>query len=178
MKISLYNAKDLEEIEQLYIDVFTASENETEGQTVGLIAYKLMTDTVDGNVYAFTAVEDDVIIGCVFFSKLTFSNNRTSYMLSPMAIKTSEQKKGLGQKLISYGLNELKNIGVETVLTYGDPSFYSKVGFAAVSVEVIPPPFKLSFSDGWLVNSLSTKELETITGKSGCVKAFNNADLW
>ena len=40
------------------------------------------------------------------------------------------------------GLNELKKRSVSVAVTYGDPSFYSKVGFQALSENVIQAPPK------------------------------------
>lgn len=176
MEITPYNLKRKQDIKQLFIDVFTESASDSEGVILGDLTYKLMCDT--GDVYGFTAIEDNVIIGCVFFSRLTFGNNINAYLLSPVAIKTSEQKKGIGQNLINYTINKLKGFGVEMVLTYGDPNYYSKVGFNTISTDVIPAPFKLSQPEGWLVNSLNNKNITSKFGKPHCVEAFNNTDLW
>ncbi|CAD7778098.1 MAG: hypothetical protein KIIPBIDF_00975 [Candidatus Methanoperedenaceae archaeon GB50] len=46
-------------------------------------------------------------------------------MLAPVAVSTEHQRKGIGQALINYGLDELKKRSVSIVVTYGDPSFYS-----------------------------------------------------
>jgi len=53
-------------------------------------------------------------------------------MLAPVAISTEHQGKGVVQALINHGLNELKNRSVAVAITYGDPSYYSKVGFRAL----------------------------------------------
>jgi len=61
---------------------------------------------------------------------LTFESEVNAFLLGPVAIHTSYQGKGIGQKLINFGLNTLKENGVELAFTYGDPNFYSKVGFS------------------------------------------------
>ena len=63
-------------------------------------------------------------------------------------------------------------------LTYGDPNFYSKVGFGVVSEQVVPAPLKLSYPEGWLAQSLVGDEIEPIAGKSYCVEAFNKPEIW
>lgn len=75
-------------------------------------------------------------------------------MLAPVAVNTKHQGKGVGKALIKYGLNELKNRSVTVVLTYGDPSFYSKTGFQTLSENVIKAPLKLSKPEGWQGQSL------------------------
>ena len=64
---------------------------------------------------------------------------------------TGRQKKGIGQQLICFGIEQLKSKGIELLFTYGDPNYYSKVGFVSVTEEAIKAPLKLNFPHGWLV---------------------------
>jgi len=90
-------------------------------------------------------------------------------MLAPVAVTTQHQGKGVGQALINYGLQELKNRSVAVVITYGDPSFYSKVEFQALSEAVIQAPLKLSMPEGWLGQSLTEEPIPTINERPTCV---------
>jgi predicted N-acetyltransferase YhbS len=83
-------------------------------------------------------------------------------MLASVAVSTKHQGKGVGQALINYGLNELKNRYVTVAITYGDPSFYSKVGFKALPENVIQTPLKLSMPEGWLGKDLMAQTLTII----------------
>jgi predicted N-acetyltransferase YhbS len=76
--------------------------------------------------------------------------------------------------LIKYGLLELKDRGVRVARTYGDPSFYQRVGFRQISHETIRSPFELSHPEGWLGQSLLGDSIETLTGDGTCVDALNN----
>jgi putative acetyltransferase len=80
--------------------------------------------------------------------------------------------------LITYGLGILREKGVELVMTYGDPKFYSKVGFAPIALESIRPPFKLGHPEGWLGQSQVGDSVEPIAGHSTCVKALNRPEYW
>jgi putative acetyltransferase len=106
------------------------------------------------------------------------SSEVNTFLLSPVAIHTSHQGKGIGQKLIKFGLNTLKENGVELVFTYGDPKYYSKVGFSPVAEEIVKAPFKLTYPEGWIAQSLVNDKIKPITGSSYCVEAFNNAEYW
>jgi len=99
-------------------------------------------------------------------------------MLAPVAVGTEYQGKGVGQALITYGLNELKNRSVAVAITYGDPSFYSMVGFQTLSEDVIRAPMKLSMPEGWLGQSLTEKPISTINERPTCVKEFNDPVYW
>ena len=99
-------------------------------------------------------------------------------MLAPVAVSTKHQRIGVGQALINYGLNELKKRSVDIVITYGDPAFYTKVGFQPLSENVIKAPLKLSMPEGWQGQSLTGEPMPTISERSICVEEFNNPVYW
>ena len=81
------------------------------------------------------------------------------YLLAPVAVDNKIQKKGIGNKIIKFGIKYLKQHKVDFVMTYGDPSYYSKVGFKKTKVSVIPAPYKLSQPIGWLINKISSNKI-------------------
>jgi predicted N-acetyltransferase YhbS len=93
-------------------------------------------------------------------------------------VSTEHQGKGVGQALIQYGLNALKNRSVAVAITYGDPSFYSKVGFQSLSENTIKAPVRLSMPEGWLGQSLTNGPIPTINERPTCVREFNDAVYW
>ena len=178
MELLTYESSNIEEIKQLFTKVFSDSEGQAEGLLIGNLAYDLMTGTDAQDLYGFVATENEQIIGSIIFSKLTFENEVKASLLSPVAIRTSYQGKGVGQKLINFGLNTLKENGVELVFTYGDPDYYSKVGFSLIAEKLVKAPLKLTYPEGWLGQSLLSDEIEPIKGNSFCVEALNKSDLW
>ena len=178
MKFLTYKPSNTEEIKQLFTKVFSDSEGQTEGLLIGNLAYDLMTETNTQDIYGFVAIENEQIIGSIFFTRLTFQNEIDAFLLSPVAIHTTHQGKGIGQKLISFGINHLKENGVKLIFTYGDLNYYSKVGFYHISEKIIKAPLKLSQPEGWLGQSLISDEIEPITGNSYCVKALNKPEYW
>lgn len=99
-------------------------------------------------------------------------------LLSPVAVLSSYQRKGVGQKLITFALDSLKENGVELAFTYGDPNFYSKVGFSLISESTVKAPLTLSYPEGWLGKSLINQKIEPISGHSYCVDALNKPEIW
>ena len=178
MKYSEYNPSKIEEINHLFIKTFSDSEGKPEGLIIGELTNNFMINTNVNSFYCFVATDNDEIIGGVFFSSITFESDIKACILSPMAVLTEHQGKGIGQKLINFALNILKENGVELVVTYGDPNYYSKVGFDVISEEIINAPLKLSYPEGWLGQSLVSDKIEPIAGKPFCVKALNKPDLW
>jgi len=178
MKFSEYNPSSIKEINQLFIKTFSDSEGESEGLAIGELVNEYMTITDAKDFYCFVATEDEQIVGCVFFTKLKFESDVKAYILSPMATLTEYQGKGIGQKLINFGFNIIKENGVEIVVTYGDPDFYSRVGFKQITEEIIKAPLKLSYPEGWLGQSLVSDHIEAIADKPSCVKALDKPEMW
>ena len=178
MNFSTYNPSDIEEIKQLFIKTFSNSEGQSEGLLIGNLAYDLMTSTDGHDLYGFVATENEQIIGSIIFSRLAFENEVNAFLLGPVAILTSYQGKGIGQKLINFGLNALKEHGVELTFTYGDPRFYSKVGFSPITEKLVKAPLTLRYPEGWLGQSLVSDAIEPITGHSHCVEAINKPEYW
>lgn len=178
MKLSAFKSTNIDEIRQLFTDVFSDAEGESEGKVIGSLAFDIMTGTDAHDLYGFIAIENEKIIGSIFFTRLTFEHDINTFLLSPVAIHTSYQGKGIGQKLINFGISHLKENGVNIIFTYGDPNFYSKVGFNVITEKIAKAPFKLSQPEGWLAQSLVSDDVKHISGNSSCVEAFNNPEVW
>ncbi|USE38351.1 GNAT family N-acetyltransferase [Endozoicomonas sp. SCSIO W0465] len=183
MEFSVYNPDEIDEIRQLFTKTFTDSESEAEGAMVSNLAYELLTTTDNHDLFVFVARDIDRnhgerVAGCIIFSRLTFASGINAFLLSPVAVSTDYQGKGTGQALINFGLNTLKDHGVVLVLTYGDPNYYCRTGFAPVSETVIKAPLPLSHPEGWLGQSLLSREIEPIDGKPQCVEAMNKPEIW
>ncbi|MBE9534753.1 MAG: N-acetyltransferase [Proteobacteria bacterium] len=178
MEISIYKPNNADEIEQLFIKTFSDSEGRSEGEAIGSLVRDFMDNTDANDLYCFIATENEQIIGSIFFTRMIFESGINAFILSPAATHTDHQGKGVGQKLINFGLGTLKEAGVELAITYGDPNFYSKVGFSVITEKLVPAPLNLQYPGGWLAQSLVSDEIEPITGKSYCVEELNKPELW
>ncbi len=178
MNYKILDKNSKEEVANLFTSVFSSSEGAKEGELIGNLAAKLSLSTDNKEIICIGAYEEESIIGAIFFTRLRFNEPVTVYMLGPVAVSTKHQGKGVGQALIKFGLNEMKNRSVAVTITYGDPSFYSKVGFQALSTNTIKPPMKLSMPQGWLGQSLTEESIPTISDRPSCVKEFNDPVYW
>ncbi|WP_210445674.1 GNAT family N-acetyltransferase [Vibrio crassostreae] len=185
MKFRQYDSSEIETITQLFTQTFTDSEGENEGKTVGKLANDLLTTTAPAELLCFVAEDDSsesdtdsTIVGAIIFTPLSFDDETKAYLLSPVAVRTQVQKRGICQQLINFGLENLKEQGIELAVTYGDPSYYSKVGFAPITVEQTPAPFELSYPHGWIAQSLTGSEIKVTSEQSSCVEAFAHAEYW
>jgi putative acetyltransferase len=168
-----------QEIIDLFSATFTASEGAEEGALIGDLVRNLLCGTAEEDLFAFTAEEAGAIVGGIIFSRLTYEQDgRTVFVLAPVAVATAQQGKGVGQRLLNHGLVALRNAGVDITVTYGDPNYYSKVGFAPIAEAFAPAPFPLCRPEGWLGQSLMDREMTPLKGPSHCVDALNNPVFW
>jgi putative acetyltransferase len=178
LNLSVASPDQTEEIRSLFTTVFSDSEGPSEGLLIGNLAYDLMTETDRKDLRGFVAVQDGKVIGCIFFSRLTFGSDVCAFILSPVAVHTDHQGEGIGQQLITYGMGRLRDEGVELVMTYGDPNFYAKVGFHPVKEETLKAPLPLTYPGGWLGQSLTSDSVEPIAGRPSCVEALSKPEYW
>lgn len=177
MKYSAFDFGQSQEVIDLFTCVFSDSEGKDEGKLIGRFVSELIkTDAQD--VLGFVATDQAKVVGSIFFSRLAFQDNTNAFILSPVAVDTSYQGKGIGQQLIRFGIQYLKEQDVKLVFTYGDSNFYQKVGFEPVSEELIKAPLKLTHPEGWLGQSFTEGKITPKAGPTQCVEALNNPELW
>lgn len=179
MLYRLFDVSELDEIQALYQSSFGDAEGEKEGHTIGQLARDMLETTPSNQRYCFVATDKGRLTGAVIFTQMTFTaSSIKAYILSPMAVATSNQKQGVGQALIRFGIDQLKADQVELLITYGDPNYYQRVGFNAVTIEEVPAPQPLSFPHGWIAQMLNGNELPKLSGTSKCVDALNQPHFW
>jgi len=178
MEFRARKPSDSLDIEVLFETAFAKSENEQEGTLIRNLVKDMMASTDSRDLYGFVADDDGKIVGAIFFSRLAFQNDLDVFILAPVAVHAEHQGLGIGRALIMHGLREMENRGVGFAITYGDPAFYSKVGFHQISQNAIEAPHSLSQPQGWLGQSLTKEPIETIPGHCTCVKALDNPVYW
>jgi len=138
------------EVVDLFLAVFSESDGAEEAQSVSTFVSDLMNTKPKDDLYFVAECSGQEISAGIFFSRLSYPNeDRAVFVLSPVAVKTTHQKRGVGQRLIRYGLDMLRNDGVSIALTYGDPAYYSKTGFKQISESLARAPLPLSQPLGW-----------------------------
>ena len=84
------------------------------------------------------------IVGHILFSRMwikTTSNLVPAVALAPVAVLPEHQRKGIGQRLITHGLELLKNEGERIVVVVGHPDYYPRFGFSSATATPIESPF-------------------------------------
>jgi len=178
MKLSLFSESKSQKVINLFNSVFSASEGEDEGQGIADFVANLIATTNPQDLIGCIAEESEIIVGCIFFSRFAVPNGQVAFILSPVAVSTDAQGTGIGQKLIQYGLDHLRSLGVNLIFTYGDPGYYSKTGFEKINESIVKAPCPLSQPIGWLAQSLDGQEIQAMAGPTKCVEALNDPSLW
>lgn len=163
----------------LFRAVFAASEGEAEGDLIAGLVRDIFTKTPEQDLFVYSAWDDGTLTGCIIFSRLRYAqDSRTVFILSPVAVATSRQRQGIGQALLKHGLSEIRKQGADVAVTYGDPAYYSKVGFRQITEAEAAAPVPLRFPEGWLAQPLNGGELAPLRGPSMCIEALNNPVYW
>lgn len=173
-----FSFSDTSSVTELFQSVFSNAEGQEEGDVIAGLVSNLISQTKAEDLFGYIAKKDKQIVGCVFFSRFTMPYEKTAFILSPMAISTEFQGRGIGQALILHSLSQLREKDVHLVITYGDPTFYSKVGFQQVTEKQIPAPYALSQPIGWLAQTLDGSEIPTVLGPTKCVGGLSDAQYW
>lgn len=182
MPLMHYTPDFQQDIVRLYRNTFSASEGAEEGELIAQTALDIVTTAQPNDFYGFVAKDEttDEITACILWTRLTYPSPSTAnvFIMAPVAVSTDHQGKGIGQALIQYALSELKKDGIDIAMTYGDPAFYTKMGFKVVDESKLRSPLPLEFPEGWLAQPLQQEELPQLLEKPTCVEAMNKQELW
>lgn len=127
----------------------------------------------------FMACQRKELAGAIIFSRLIYpEDERSVFILAPVAVAPTWQREGVGQALLTHGLNVLREFGVDVAITYGDPNYYAKVGFKQITEEDAQAPLTLQQPEGWLAKPLNGHHLKPLKGPSRCVGALNDPIYW
>jgi predicted N-acetyltransferase YhbS len=182
MEYTEYQPGEDKERDQALVDLFIAtfsdSEGPDEGALIGTLVKDFLDTTAQDDLHIHVALHDNTVVGSAIFSRLSCEDGTHAFLMAPVAVGTSFQKKGVGQALISSGIEHLRAKGVQLVMSYGDIDFYARTGFVVVPVEVIPAPRPLSYPQGWIGQSLDGREIQPVTGGTRCVAAIDDGAYW
>jgi predicted N-acetyltransferase YhbS len=173
MRIREAAAGDADSIERVHLDAFGAEE-----QTVAALALALIGDESAKPVLILVAESDEYVVGNVIFSSVHIigAENTRSCILAPLAVAPKQQRSGVGTRLVERGLARLRELRMDLVFVYGDPSYYGRFGFSAD--HHVRAPFDLAHPQGWMALSLGTVALDRISGRLVCADSLNRPEHW
>ncbi|GAB4546620.1 MAG: N-acetyltransferase [Pleurocapsa sp.] len=175
MQIREANIKDSERIKHLYLQAFDNSEAEL----VSDVAVNLLHEKATINIISLVAIDNDAIIGHIAFSPVFLEsiNEHFGYILAPLAVLPTHQKKRVGSTIVEHGLDNISSLGSFIVFVYGDPRYYSRFGFKTDIARNFAPPYTLQYPEGWQALKLNFTVFPE-GGKFRCVNSLNDPQLW
>jgi putative acetyltransferase len=161
MNISIRAEKpaDIEEVYELNKLVF-GQENEA----------KLVDNVRQGPHFipqlSLVAFSDEELIGYILFSQISITNGdyrHHSLGLTSMVVHPAWQKRGVGAKLITSGLQIATDLGYTDVLVFGHEYYFPKFGFLPAARWNIRPPFDVP-AEVFMALELTPNALSNVSG--------------
>ncbi|WP_114326894.1 GNAT family N-acetyltransferase [Candidatus Colwellia aromaticivorans] len=132
---------DINAIEKITIEAFKSHphSNQTEHEIVA----KLRNDNALS--VSLVAEVNNVVVGHIAFSKVKINDEFIEwYGLAPVSVKPEYQSQGVGSQLILSGLNAIRELNAKGCVLLGEPEYYKRFGFKALSelvFEGVPPEY-------------------------------------
>jgi len=85
---------------------------------------------------SIVAVDDDHVVGHIFFSPVTVSGENSNLHgmgLAPMAVLPERQNQGIGSMLVKAGIEAMRNRNCPFIIVLGHPAYYPRFGFGNAS---------------------------------------------
>lgn len=101
-------------------------------------------------------------------------------ILAPLAVVPEAQKQGIGDGLITAGLDILTKSGTGLVFVLGHPGYYPRHGFAPAGQHglLAPYPIPPEHADAWMVLALKPGLIGTVHGTVACCAELGRPELW
>ena len=131
INIRLEKPEDYSEVEQLTREAFWNLHEP--GCCEHYLVHKLHSSDVLIPELAFVATDGEQIVGNILYSKSTIIlddwNKLEVLTFGPVSVLPAYQRKGIGSALINHTKHIAADMGYPAILIYGDPAYYSRVGF-------------------------------------------------
>ena len=176
MLIRTATSFDQNDIHNVYLHAFPEGEREI----VSKLATDLLLEETTPQTISLVAETEDALVGHVAFSSVVIDGhgNLKGYILAPLGVILSYQKRRIGSKLIESGKQKLSNMGVNILFVYGDPQYYSRFGFSADAAARYIPPYRLQYPFGWQAIVFNDSSIEEAPVEITCVTPLCYPELW
>jgi putative acetyltransferase len=116
--------------------------------------------------------EEKRLVAHILFSRMSIETSAGSVAavaLAPIAVSPELQRRGIGGKLIRYGLDLLRARGERIVIVLGDPDYYPRFGFSRDKARFLESPFP---PEAFMALELQPGALDGVRGKVRYAAAF------
>jgi putative acetyltransferase len=99
-------------------------------------------------------------------------------ILAPLAVVPDAQRTGVGAGLIAFGVERLRESGVDLVFVLGHPDYYPRHGFAPAFPHGLAAPYPIEPEDAWMVRELHPGVVGSVRGTVECADAMAKPEYW
>ena len=132
INIRLEKPEDYPEVEQLTREAFWNLHEP--GCCEHYLVHKLHSSDVLIRELAYVATDGEMIVGNILYTKSNIISDETDKVqvltFGPVSVLPTYQRKGIGSALINHTKQIATDMGYRAILIYGDPAYYSRVGFS------------------------------------------------
>jgi putative acetyltransferase len=121
---------------------------------------------------SLVAIDDDVVVGHIMFSPL-FVGAVQGAALGPMAVAPSQQRQGIGSRLVEIGIELLRSMGCPFTVVIGHPEFYPRFGFQPAASYGLTCEWEVP-AEAFLVKVLNSEVAEHLHGMAQYRGEFAN----
>ena len=165
LTIRLETSADYREVEYITREAFW--NHHVPGCDEHYLAHVLRKSSCFIHELDFVAVQQGRIVGNIMYThaKIVGDDGVEYPVISfgPVSVLPEWQGNGVGSALILRSLSEARKLGYTAVLIYGDPAYYSRLGFVAAET------YGIGSSDDYFADALQALELKkgSLNGKQG-----------
>ena len=181
MSVSLRKAAESDR--RAITDVVTAAFGPAEGPEVVQLISDLMADSSAQPVLSLVATLGDRLVGHVLFSRACVAaegREISGVILAPLAVHPDFQGLGIGGRLVTEGLRQLAEAGLDLVFVLGHPDYYPRLGFAEAGVRGFEAPYPIAPKNAgaWMVQEIRPGILGTGQATVRCAEALDEPRYW
>jgi putative acetyltransferase len=155
----------------------------SEGPEIVQLIADLSVDVTAQPVLSLVATVDESIVGHILFSNLRIKppgQEVSAALLAPLAVHPDFQSRRIGSRLVTEGLQQLSDSGVNLVFVLGHPGYYPRFGFSAAGIKGFGAPYPIpqKNAEAWMVCELQPGVIGDLSGQVICADALTDPKYW
>lgn len=155
----------------------------SEGPEIVRLISDLWVDVTVQPVLSLVATVDENIVGHILFSNIRLkppSQKVSAALLAPLAVHPDFQSQRIGSRLITEGLQQLSDSGVNLIFVLGHPGYYPRFGFSAAGSKGFEAPYPIPQrnAEAWMVRELQLGVIGNLGGRVICADALADPKYW